>query len=133
MNTEIFNCQSLDIELKELINSLPKANFSPTQYWYEYEQDFKIIIIERLRHCLEQLKLNKHHAKFTGDYICWEGGHFTIPVYIQLRKALNSSIYDWNSLIWQQIARYIYSNKDNYNERLFMIATESMLASQIKD
>lgn len=93
-------------------------------------KDFFISMIQhRINHCENQLKAHLHEAKATLErqIIVWEGGHFAVPVWTELNKALNQEPIEWTALVWEQIIRQMGREKEPFDAVLWDIASEGCM------
>lgn len=67
----------------------------------------KRVIKYRMAHCFNNLHANLARAThITKEYIAWPGGHFSVPVWEELEKALKiTDVRQLNALQTQQIIR----------------------------
>lgn len=75
----------------------------------------KRIIKYRMAHCFNNLHANlARAAHITKEYIAWPKGHFTMPVWLELEKALKlDDVRKLNALQTQQIIRAIVLGQAN--------------------
>lgn len=125
MKTRIF--ESIAVELPVASRKEIETRFKshiPDDYKFEFAE----VIRRRIHHCEENCLHNLAEAQVCNDgqTIVWTGGHFSIPVHAELRKALYCAPHEWNRLVWQQIIRQMYEDEVK-NEILFQVATEVLL------
>lgn len=99
-----------------------------------YEDDFRKVISNRIKHCEDQLKNNKKSIIREDEYYIFfkNGEHYSKPVMKALVEALTQDINDWNALVWQQIVRQLWEDNSRDKE-LFYIATEHILIASWRD
>lgn len=93
---------------------------------------FYTIIQHRINHCENQLNAHLHKAKIvlSGQVIVWEGGHFAVPVWTELNKALNQEPIEWTALVWEQIIRQMGREQEHFDTILWDIASEGCMCSE---
>lgn len=97
----------------------------------------KKAIEARLEHCKSELEKNLPKATaIDAEYVGWNGGHFSLPVYMALEDCLKRNPQKWEDfslLELQQIVRAIHCHRCQISayyediDNAFMIATELML------
>ena len=87
------------------------------------------MIQNRINHCEEQLNAHLHEAQSLGQIIIWKDGHFSIPVWEQLKEAQNQYIQNWNALVWEQIIRQMGRENEHFDALLWDIASEMCLCT----
>lgn len=124
-------------ELFSKISSLPSV-----YYWSSgmelgallntHKNFFRTMIQHRIDHCENQLNAHLHEAKtvLSGQIIVWEGGHFAVPVWTELNKALNQEPIEWTALVWEQIIRQMGREQEHFDAILWDIASEGCMCSE---
>ena len=121
-------------ELEKIILSLPTTEcYNTNEHTHtlqDLEPEFRKMIESRIEHCYNSLIENKDKAvaTYSGQIVCWEGGHFSYPVYQELVRSREQDIRKWSAIIWQQIIRQMAYYEDNRLE-LMNVATEMLLCS----
>ncbi len=114
--------------VKKVMSELPEVDVWAENHPVITENDFKRIIAARLYHCGMTLLDNSNKAKIVRHIAVWPDGHFSLPVFEELSKAILEPQESWNKAVWQQIARQLYnSEKTEKNITMFNAATEQLL------
>lgn len=121
-------------EIKDIISDLPKVAYyktnEQTRGLLQMEPQFRDIIEARIHHCYSRLleNMDKAVVLYGGQTVCWEGGHFSVPVYKALIMSHEEKLLKWPAIIWQQIIRQMAQDK-NTDMELINMATEMLLCS----
>ena len=93
---------------------------------------FISMIQHRIAHCENQLNAHLHEAKslLSCQIIVWEGGHFAVPVWTELNKALTQEPIEWTALVWEQIIRQMGREQEHFDAILWDIASEGCMCSE---
>lgn len=122
-------------QVEEIILALPTTEcYNTNEHAHalrDLEPEFRKVIESRIEHCYNSLLENKDKAVATcsGQIVCWEGGHFSYPVYQELVKSRKQDIMKWSAIIWQQIIRQMALD-ECYDMTLVNIATEFLLCGE---
>lgn len=94
----------------------------------QLEEDFRVLIKNRMEHCQEMFLLNidDAHSTSSGQIAFSDNWHFSLPVYQALEDALSQPMDQWSKLVWQQIIREQFLHNSR-NIDAFMYATEKLL------
>lgn len=124
-------------ELFSKISTLPSVNYWSPGIELEvllntHKNFFRTMIQHRIDHCENQLNAHLHEAKtvLLGQIIVWEGGHFAVPVWTELNKALNQEPIEWTALVWEQIIRQMGREQEHFDAILWDIASEGCMCSE---
>ena len=124
-------------ELFSKISTLPSVNYwgsgiEPEDVLNTHKNFFRTMIQHRIDHCENQLNTHLHEAKtvLSGQIIVWEGGHFAVPVWTELNKALNQEPIEWTALVWEQIIRQMGREQEHFDAILWDIASEGCMCSE---
>lgn len=124
-------------ELFSKISTLPSVNYWSSGIELEdvlntHKNFFVSMIQHRIDHCENQLNVHLHEAKtvLSGQIIVWEGGHFAVPVWSELNKALNQEPIEWSALVWEQIIRQMGREQEHFDAILWDIASEGCMCCE---
>ena len=122
--------------LAELFNRI--AELPKIDYWNEFNREdllkenknfFRKMIQHRIDHCEKQVIENLDRAKSLGPLVVWKGGHFSISVYAELSRFVDTDITEWSALVWEQIIRQMGREQEHFDPILWDIASEMLLVS----